>query len=97
MRLHKGWDESSFCMFFRGIELAIEVFGTSSPIPFYNVNIDIIMNIDIIKAKRALATLKEEKQAQQYRLQLAAQAKRELDNNRHVSQFRSKSVPCKEK
>lgn len=39
------------------------------------------MNIDIQKAKHALATLQEEKRAQQHRLQLAAQAKRELDNN----------------
>lgn len=37
------------------------------------------MAIDTAKAKRALATLQEEKRAQQQRLQLAAQAKRELD------------------
>lgn len=40
------------------------------------------MNIDIHKAKRALATLQEEKRTQQDRLQLAAQAKRELDASR---------------
>ena len=38
------------------------------------------MTIDTAKAKRALATLQEEKRAQQHRLQLAAQAKRNLDN-----------------
>ena len=32
-------------------------------------------------AKRALATLQEERRAQQDRLQLAAQAKQQLDNN----------------
>lgn len=37
------------------------------------------MTIDIQKAKRALATLQEEKRAQQDRLQLAAQAKQHLD------------------
>ena len=37
------------------------------------------MNIDIQKAKRALATLQEEKRAQLDRLQLAAQAKQHLD------------------
>lgn len=58
---------------------SIEVFGTSSPIPFYTVDNNITMNIDIQKAKRALATLHEEKQAQQERLQLAAQAKYKLE------------------
>ena len=33
------------------------------------------------KAKQALATLQREKQAQQDRLQLAALAKQQLDNN----------------
>lgn len=33
------------------------------------------------KAKRTLATLQEEKRAQQDRLRLAAEAKRRLDNN----------------
>ena len=51
----------------------------SSPIPFYNDNNNIIMNIDIQKAKHALATLQEEKRAQNDRLQLAAQAKQHLD------------------
>ena len=37
------------------------------------------MTIDIPNAKRALATFQEEKQAQQHRLQLAAQAKQHLD------------------
>lgn len=37
------------------------------------------MTIDIEKAKQALATLQAEKQAQQDRLQLAAQAKQQLD------------------
>lgn len=37
------------------------------------------MNYD--KAKQALTTLQREKQAQQIRLQLAALAKQELDNN----------------
>ena len=37
------------------------------------------MNYD--KAKQALATLQEEKQAQQDRLQLAAEARRKLDSN----------------
>ena len=40
------------------------------------------MTIHIQNAKRALATVQEEKQAQQHRLQLAAQAKRELDASR---------------
>ena len=39
------------------------------------------MTIDIQNAKRALATLQEEKQAQQHRLQLATLAKQRLDNN----------------
>ena len=39
------------------------------------------MTIDIEKAKQALATLGREKQAQQDRLQLAALAKQQLDNN----------------
>lgn len=39
------------------------------------------MNIDIQKAKRALATLQEEKQAQKERLQLAAEAKQKFDND----------------
>lgn len=34
------------------------------------------------KAKQALATLQEEKQAQQERLQLAARAKYKLDNKK---------------
>lgn len=33
------------------------------------------------KTKQAIATLEREKQAQQDRLQLAAQAKQQLDNN----------------
>ena len=37
--------------------------------------------IDIQNAKRALATLQEEKQAQQERLQLAAEAKQKFDND----------------
>lgn len=37
------------------------------------------MTIDTAKAKRALATLQEENQAQQHRLQLAAQTKQKLD------------------
>ena len=37
------------------------------------------MTIDIQNAKRALATLQEERRAQQDRLQLAAQAKQQLD------------------
>ena len=40
------------------------------------------MTIDIQKAKQALATLQKEKRAQQDRLQLAAQAKQKLDNNK---------------
>lgn len=36
--------------------------------------------MDYEKAKHALATLQEEKRAQQDRLQLAAQTKRELEN-----------------
>ena len=79
----------SFCMFFRGIELAIEVFGMSSSILLYNNNNNTTMNIDIQKAKHALATLQEEKRAQQHRLQLAAQAKQKLDNNRTVTSLRS--------
>ena len=39
------------------------------------------MTIYIQNARRTLATLQEEKQAQQDRLQLAAQAKQQLDNN----------------
>ena len=39
------------------------------------------MPIDIDKAKQALATLQEEKQAQQDRLQLAVNANQQLDNN----------------
>lgn len=42
------------------------------------------MTIDTAEAKRALATLQEEKQAQQQRLQLAAQAKQQLDNTLHA-------------
>ena len=71
-------------MFFRGIELAIEVFGMSSPIPFYNDNNNIIMNIDIQNAKRALDHLQAERQAQYDRLQLAAQAKQQLDKSLHA-------------
>ena len=37
--------------------------------------------MDYEKAKRALATLQEEEQALQDRLQLAAQAKLQLDSN----------------
>lgn len=40
------------------------------------------MTIDIDKAKRALDNLLAERQEQQHRLQLAVQAKHELDNNR---------------
>ena len=40
--------------------------------------------MDYEKAKRALEALSQERQAQQDRLQLAAQAKRKLDNNRTV-------------
>lgn len=40
------------------------------------------MNIE--KAKTALATLKREKQAQQNRLQLAADAKAELDKRKSI-------------
>lgn len=39
------------------------------------------MTIDTEKAKHALATLQEEKQAQQYRLQLAALAKKRLETS----------------
>lgn len=39
------------------------------------------MTIDIEKAKQALATLQAEKQAQQHRLQLAAEAKQKFDND----------------
>ena len=39
------------------------------------------MNIDIQKAKHALATLQEERQAQNVWLQLAAQAKKRLDTS----------------
>lgn len=46
------------------------------------------MNINIEKAKHALATLQEEKRVQQDRLQLAAQAKQILDNN-NASRFLS--------
>lgn len=42
------------------------------------------MAIDTAKAKRTLATLQEEKRAQQDRLQFAAQAKRELDSTQHA-------------
>ena len=42
------------------------------------------MQQDITKAKRALATLQEEKRAQQDRLQLAAQAKQQLDDTLHA-------------
>ena len=38
------------------------------------------MTIDTAKAKRALDHLQAERQAQQDRLQLAAQAKQQLDN-----------------
>lgn len=38
--------------------------------------------MDIEKAKQALATLEREKQAQQNRLQLAAEAKARLMNNK---------------
>ena len=40
------------------------------------------MPIDIDKAKQALATLQEEKQAQKDRLRLAAEAKHKLDNRK---------------
>ena len=40
------------------------------------------MTFDIKKAKQALATLQIEKQAQQNRLQLAAEAKVKLMNNK---------------
>ena len=39
------------------------------------------MTIDIEKAKQTLATLQAEKQAQQHRLQLAAEAKQKFDND----------------
>lgn len=58
-----------------------EVFESKVP-SLFNANKIIAMNIDIQKAKRALATLQEEKQAQQHRLQLAAQAKQQLDASR---------------
>ena len=71
--------QRTFVTHFRGIVSDIEVFESRSPIPFKDNNIT--MNIDIQKAKRALATLQEEKRAQNDRLQLAAQAKQQLDNN----------------
>lgn len=42
-------------------------------------------NMDYEKAKRALATLQEEKRAQQHRLQLAVQAKQQLDSTLHTA------------
>lgn len=42
------------------------------------------MTIDTDKAKRALATLQEERRAQQDRLQLAAQAKQQLNADLHA-------------
>lgn len=48
-----------FCMFFRGIELAIEVFGMSSPIHFQKIQTN--MTIDTGKAKRALDHLQAER------------------------------------
>lgn len=42
------------------------------------------MTIDIAKAKRALDHLQAERQAQNDRLQLAAQAKQQLDNTLHA-------------
>lgn len=78
----------SFCLFFRGIELAIEVFGMSSPIRFQKIQMN--MTIDTAKAngvyleaaRKALDHLQAERQAQHERLQLAAQAKQQLDASR---------------
>ena len=75
----------SFCMFFRGIELATEVFGTSSPIHFKSTQMKIIIDTD--KAKRALDHLHAERQVQHDRLQLAAYRKQELERNVSKSQL----------
>ena len=52
----------------------------SSPVRFQKIQTN--MTIDTEKAKRALDALSQERQAQQHRLHLAAQAKRELDASR---------------
>ena len=53
-----------------------------------------LMPIDIDKAKQALATLKEEKQAQEDRLQLAADTKRRVDaaNAQHALAFSKRAL-----
>lgn len=52
--------------------------------PPTQIGIQTNMSIDTTKAKRALTTVQEEKRAQQYRLQLAAQAKQKLDAALHT-------------
>ena len=69
----------SFCMFFRGIELAIEVFGMSSPIRFQK-NTNEYEN-RYRKSKTCLATLQEEKRAQQDRLKKVSEAKARLSSS----------------
>lgn len=72
--------QRTFVTHFRGIVSDTEVFESKVPSHF-NENDIITMNIDIHKAKNVLDNLQREKQAQQDRLQLAAEAKQQLDNN----------------
>lgn len=69
--------QRTFVTHFRGIVSDTEVFESKVPSPF-NINNIISMEVVIQEAKQALALLKKEKQAQQDRLQLAAEAKRSL-------------------
>ena len=75
--------QRTFVTHYRGIVSDTEVFESKVP-SLFNANKIIAMNIDIVKAKHALATLQEEKRAQQDRLQLAAQAKQQLDTTLHA-------------
>lgn len=71
--------QRTFVTHFRGIVSDYEVFESKVPSHF-NVNDITTMNIE--KAKQAFDNLQREKEAQQHRLQLAAEAKQRLDNKR---------------
>ena len=75
--------QRTFVTHFRGIVSDTEVFESKVP-SLFNDNNNITMNIDVNKAKRALATLLREKQEQQHRLQRAVEAKHKLDATLHT-------------
>ena len=63
---------------------AIEVLGQVVLSVFQTIKRNIMIHQDIDKAKRALATLQEEKRAQQDRIQLAIDTKRKFDADLHA-------------